>query len=162
MATTLCWSGSGRAAAGARGAVTTLRRSLLFSFMERYAGIVIGMGMTMASARMLTPADFGVFAVGMSVIMLIDVLRDFGAGTYLVQLEALERSAVRSAFTVSCIISGSCAAALALAAIPLGRFYDEPGVGHVVLVLSARCCSTPSRRPPRPCCAGRWPSAGWR
>lgn len=117
--------------------MTNLRRSLLFSFMDRYAGIVIGLAMTMASARMLTPADFGVFAVGMSVIMLIDVLRDFGAGNYLVQLEVLERRAVRSAFTVSCIISCSCAAALALAAIPLGRFYGEPGVGHVVLVLSA-------------------------
>ena len=57
--------------------------------MERYAGIVIGLGMTMTAARMLTPADFGVFAVGMSVVMLIDVLRDFGAGNYLVQLEAL-------------------------------------------------------------------------
>ena len=127
--------------------MTTLRRSLLFSFMERYAGIVIGIGMTMAAARMLTPADFGVFAVGMSVIMLIDVLRDFGAGNYLVQLEALERSAVRSAFTVSCILSGSCAAALALAAIPLGRFYGEPGVGHVVLVLSAGLMLNPFLTP---------------
>jgi O-antigen/teichoic acid export membrane protein len=128
--------------------VTTFRRSLLFSFMERYAGIVIGMGMTMVGARMLTPADFGVFAIGMSVVMLIDVLRDFGAGNYLVQLQALERSAVRSAFTVSCIISGSCAAALALAAIPLGHFYGEPGVGHVVLVLSAAALLTPFSTPP--------------
>ena len=31
----------------------------------------------------------------MSVVMLIDVLRDFGAGNYLVQLETLERGAVR-------------------------------------------------------------------
>ena len=127
--------------------MTTLRRSLLFSFTERYAGIVIGIGMTMAAARMLTPADFGVFAVGMSVIMLIDVLRDFGAGNYLVQLETLERSAVRSAFTVSCILSGSCAAALALAAIPLGHFYGEPGVGHVVLVLSAGLMLNPFSTP---------------
>ena len=127
--------------------MTTLRRSLLFSFMERYAGIVIGLGMTMTAARMLTPADFGVFAVGMSLVMLIDVLRDFGTGSYLVQLEALERSAVRSAFTVSCIISGSCAAALALAAIPLGRFYDEPGVGNVVLVLSAALLLNPFLTP---------------
>ena len=143
--------------------MVALRRSLLFSFMDRYAGIVIGMAMTMASARMLTPADFGVFAVGMSVIMLIDVLRDFGAGNYLVQLEVLERSAVRSAFTVSCIISGSCAAALALAAIPLGHFYGEPGVGRcrarAVGRAAAQCLS---RRPPSPCCAGRWPSASWR
>jgi O-antigen/teichoic acid export membrane protein len=127
--------------------LTTLRRSLLFSFLERYAGIVIGLGMTMTAARMLTPADFGVFAVGMSLVMLIDVLRDFGTGSYLVQLEALERSAVRSAFTVSCIISGSCAAALALAAIPIGRFYDEPGVGNVVFVLSAALLLNPFLTP---------------
>jgi O-antigen/teichoic acid export membrane protein len=127
--------------------VSTVRRSLLFSFMERYAGVAIGMAMTMSCARLLTPADFGVFAIGMSVIMFVDVLRDFGAGTYLVQLAALERSAVRSAFTVSCIISGSCAAALAVAAIPLGHFYSEPGVGDVVLVLSAALLLNPFSTP---------------
>ena len=127
--------------------MTSLRRSLLFSFMERYAGIVIGMVMTVAGARMLTPADFGVFSVGMSVIMLIDVLRDFGAGNYLVQHETLEREAVRSAFTVSCVISGSCAVALCLAAIPFGHFYNEPGVGHVLFVLSAALMLSPFATP---------------
>jgi O-antigen/teichoic acid export membrane protein len=127
--------------------MTSLRRSLLFSFLERYTGIVIGVTMTMAGARLLTPADFGVFAIGMSVIMLVDVLRDFGAGTYLVQLAVLERSTVRSAFTVSCIISGSCAAALALAAVPLGHFYNEPGVGHVVLVMSVALLLNPLSTP---------------
>jgi O-antigen/teichoic acid export membrane protein len=127
--------------------MTSFRRSLLFSFIGRYAGIIIGLGMTMAAARLLTPADFGVFAVGMSAVMLIDVLRDFGTGAYLERLEAPERSVVRSAFTVSCIISGTCAAALALAAIPLGRFYDEPGVGNVVLVMSAALLLNPFMTP---------------
>ncbi len=104
-------------------------------------------GWTVVAARMLTPADFGVFAVGMSVVMLIDVLRDFGAGTYLVQLQTLERDTVRSAFTVSCIISFGCAAVLALAAVPLGRFYGEPGVGHVVLVLSGALLLNPFSTP---------------
>jgi hypothetical protein len=49
----------------------------------------------------------------------------------------LERAAVRSAFTISFIISGSCATALALAAIRLDHLSDEPNVAHVVLVLSA-------------------------
>ena len=129
------------------GTMTSFRRSLLFSFIGRYAGIVIGLGMTMAAARLLTPADFGVFAVGLSAVMLIDVLRDFGTAAYLERLEAPERSVVRSAFTVSCIISGSCAAALVLAAIPLGRFYDEPGVGNVVLVMSAALLLNPFMTP---------------
>ena len=127
--------------------MTTLRRSLLFSFLERYASILIGLGTTVAGARLLTPADFGVFAVGISVVMLIDVLRDFGAGTYLVQLEKLEREAVRSAFTISCLISGSCAAVLGLAAVPLGHFYGEPGVGHVVLVLAGALLLNPFSTP---------------
>ncbi len=105
--------------------------------MERYAGIVIGLAMTVIGARMLTPADFGIFAVGMSAVLLLDILRDFGASIYIVQLKELHRSAVRSAFTVSCIISGSCAAALALGAVPLGHFYGEPGVGDVLFVVSA-------------------------
>lgn len=129
------------------GAVSSLRRSLLFSFLERYAGIAIGLATTVIAARLLTPADFGVFAVGISVIMLIDVLRDFGAGNYLVQLEVLDRAAVRSAFTISCLISGICAAILILSAAPIGRFYGDPGVGHVVLVLSGALLLNPFSTP---------------
>lgn len=127
--------------------MTTLRRSLLFSFMERYAGIVIGLSMTVIGARILTPADFGVFAVGMSVAVLLGALRDFGTGTYLVQLEVAERGAVRSAFTVSFIISASCAAAFALGSIPLGRFYGEPGISDVAVVLSATLLLNPFSMP---------------
>ncbi len=132
---------------GTSGAVSTLRRSLLLSFIERYAGIVIGVAMMVAGARMLTPADFGVFAIGMSVAMLLGALRDFGTGNYLVQLETPERDAIRSAFTVSCTISIGCAAAFALGAVPLSHFYGEPGLGDVVLVLSATLALNPFSMP---------------
>lgn len=132
---------------GTSGTVSALRRSLLLSFIERYAGIVIGMAMVVAGARMLTPADFGIFAVGMSVAMVLGALRDFGTGTYLVQLETPERDAVRSAFTVSCTISIGCAVAFALGAVPLSHFYGELGLGDVVFVLSATLVLNPFSMP---------------
>nr|WP_246513885.1 oligosaccharide flippase family protein [Neoroseomonas soli] len=120
-----------------------MRRSLLFSVLDRYGVYAFGLVGTVIAARLLTPADFGVFAVGASIVMLIDVMRDFGAGTYLVQVEEARRDVVRAAYTVSLLISLACAAALAAAAGPIARFYGEPGLAHVLLVLAGTFLTNP-------------------
>jgi len=123
--------------------MTGLRRSLMFSFLDRYGVYALGLVGTVIAARLLTPADFGVFAVGASIVMLIDVLRDFGAGTYLVQVQHPHRDVVRAAYTVSLLISLVCAGLLVGAAGPVARFYREPGLESVLLVLAVALLSNP-------------------
>lgn len=117
--------------------MTSIRRSLAFSFGQTYGGYVLGVIGTLVLARLLTPAEFGVFAIGTSVVMLLDAVRDFGVGTFLVQERNLTRERVRSAFTVAACISGICALALLLAAHPIAAFYGTPGVADILVVLAA-------------------------
>jgi len=117
--------------------VTSIRRSLAFSFGQTYGGYVLGLAGTLVLARLLTPAEFGVFAIGTSVVMLLDAVRDFGVGTFLVQEKELTRERVRSAFTIAAGISGVCAVLLLALAQPIAAFYGSPGVAGILAVLAA-------------------------
>jgi O-antigen/teichoic acid export membrane protein len=58
--------------------MSKFHRSLLILFLDRYSGVVLNFIGALVLARMLTPADFGIYSVAMSVVMMIDVVRDFG------------------------------------------------------------------------------------
>ena len=117
--------------------MTSVRRSLVFSFGQTYGGYVLGLIGTLVLARLLTPAEFGVFAIGTSVVMLLDAVRDFGVGTFLVQERDLSRDRVRSAFTVAAGISALCALTLLVAAHPIAAFYGNAGIADILFVLAA-------------------------
>ena len=124
-----------------------IRRSLVFSFAERYGTTTIALAGTLLLSRLLTPADFGLFSVAASVVMMVEVVREFGVGHYLVQERALDRAVVRTAFSVSLALSLACAAALAALAGPLAAFYDSPKLATLVPLLAASFLLVPFGMP---------------
>ena len=56
------------------------RQTLVFSFLDRYSGLVIHILSAMVIARLLTPAETGVYSVVMVLLGFVAVFRDFGAG----------------------------------------------------------------------------------
>ncbi len=116
--------------------MTGLHRAIAFSAIERYGGYVIGLVATAVAARLLTPQDFGIFALGATLMLLVEGLRDFGSGSYLVQVREASREVIRASVTVSFIVAFACTALLIVAANPAASFYGEPGVADVLLVLA--------------------------
>jgi O-antigen/teichoic acid export membrane protein len=123
--------------------MTVLHRSIAFSAIERYGAYGIGLVATAVSARLLTPQEFGIFALGATLMLLVEGLRDFGAGSYLVQVRDASREVIRASVTVSFIVASACTALLIVAARPAASFYGEPGVADVLLVLAGSCIIIP-------------------
>lgn len=117
--------------------MSTVRRSLAFSFAEKYGSYALSLVGTAIISRLLTPKDFGIFAVGMAVVMLIDVFRDFGVGNYLVQEKQITDQHVRAAFTVTLALSCMCALGLWLGTEAIVAFYNEPDLRRLVPVFAA-------------------------
>src|SRR5689334_4412686 len=113
-----------------------IRRSIVFSLFERNGSAVIGLIGTLILARLLTPSDFGIYSVSLSVVMIMDVIRDFGVGTYLVQERQLTKSVVQTVFTVSLALSFACAGAILAITVPAAALYGEPRMIHVITLLS--------------------------
>ena len=63
----------------------SIRKALSLSFASKYSSLAIHTAAVMVLARLLTPAEIGVYSVGAAVVALAHVLRDFGVGNYLIQ-----------------------------------------------------------------------------
>jgi O-antigen/teichoic acid export membrane protein len=112
------------------------RRSLLVSFAERYTALVLGTLGTMLIARMLTPAEIGVFSIGAVLVGLAQVLRDFGVGQYVVATASLGTAQLRAALGVSLAVAWTLAAIVAALAGPAAHFYEQPLLRDVLHLLA--------------------------
>lgn len=86
----------------------------------------IGLISTLILVRILTPSDFGLVAMAMAVVSLLELMGAFGFDTALIQRRDTERSHFDTAWTFNVIFGASIAVILLLAAVPASEFYREP------------------------------------
>jgi len=87
-------------------------------------------------ARLLTPSDFGVFAMATPFVMFIMAFGDLGLGTALLQQRDLTEGHASAVFWMN-LLTGLALAGLFLAVSPLlGSFYDDHRVAEIAAVLS--------------------------
>lgn len=112
------------------------RRALLLSFAERYTALLIATVGSMVIARLLTPADIGIYSIGVVLAGLAQVLRDFGVGQYLVASRTLERTQLRAALAVALLAAWSLGGLVLLASGPVAAFYGHPVLRDVLRLLA--------------------------
>jgi len=116
--------------------MTSVRRALAISFIERYALIAISLASNILIARLLSPEEIGLYSVSLAVIGIAQVLRDFGVGGYLIQEKNLTEAHIRTAFGVA-LIMGLLLFMITLAGASLAvRIYAEPR-----MLLTLQICS---------------------
>ncbi len=113
-----------------------VRSSVLFSITDKYLTQIILLITTAIMSRLLTPAETGLFLVANTVILLADNLRTFGVGVYIVQEPELRREAIRTAFTLTMLLSLLMMLAIYLGANEIARFYGEPALGDLLRTAS--------------------------
>jgi O-antigen/teichoic acid export membrane protein len=108
-------------------AITLLAQST--KFVLRLTGMVI-------LARLLTPDEFGVVAMVMAVIGLLQIFRDAGLATATVQRATITHEQVSTLFWANVGISTVLTVLAVTVAIPLAMFYTEPRVAMICMALS--------------------------
>jgi O-antigen/teichoic acid export membrane protein len=119
------------------------RRAFTYSFVDRYAALIIHTGSAMVIARLLTPAEIGVYSLTMVLLGFIATFRDLGAGQYLVQKKDLTIDHVRSTWAVQLGLGLLFAAIIAAASVPVARFYEEARMTPIMLILAFNFAITP-------------------
>ncbi|MYM35010.1 oligosaccharide flippase family protein [Duganella sp. FT94W] len=114
----------------------TARRSFLFSFAEKYTLLVLNTAGAMVLARLLTPAEVGIYAIGAVLVGLVQVLRDFGVGSYIIQAKVLDEEKLRAALCVSMLLAWTLALMVLIASYAAAWFYREPRLQTVLQLLS--------------------------
>jgi O-antigen/teichoic acid export membrane protein len=106
--------------------MTGIRWALAVSTTERYFNLTVSFATTLAVSRILTPAEIGVWAIGLATATAILAFREFTSGAFLIQRRILTREEVQGAFTAMLLMTATIATVLALGAPLIADFYGEP------------------------------------
>ncbi|MCB1781715.1 MAG: oligosaccharide flippase family protein, partial [Candidatus Competibacteraceae bacterium] len=85
--------------------MANVTKSLAISLAESYIIIILQLGTFVLIARFLTPNEIGLYSVSVAVTGIVHLLRDFGVGSYLIQEKEITNERIRTAFTITLMIS---------------------------------------------------------
>ena len=114
-----------------------IRLSLLITFLSSNGSTAVFFLVSLILARLLSPAEIGLYSMTAVFIGIAHVFRDFGVGAYLQQEKDLSPEKIRSASGVLIFTSWLTGAALIVAAGPITVFLAQPSVKPLMLVLAA-------------------------
>jgi O-antigen/teichoic acid export membrane protein len=106
---------------------------VLFRLCDRSVGVVS----TTLLARLLLPADFGLVAMAMSVIALIEMATSFSFEIALIQKSDPEREHYDTAWTLNILCAAGGACVTASLAHPVASFYADPRLVAVLWAIAA-------------------------
>jgi O-antigen/teichoic acid export membrane protein len=114
-------------------------RAAIWNVANFAIGRVVLLVTTIVTARLLSPEDFGLLGLAVTVTTFLDLLNDFGLTTayvYFARRGDDDDRVADTAFGLNLFI-GATLTVLTLAAAPfVARFYDEPRVTAILAVLS--------------------------
>jgi PST family polysaccharide transporter len=105
---------------------------LLFRLADRGLAFVS----TIILARVLTPADFGLVAMAMSVIALVELAGAFSLEVALIQRPNPTRQHYDTTWTLRLAFGAFCALATAALAYPATHFFGDPRIQPIMLALA--------------------------
>jgi O-antigen/teichoic acid export membrane protein len=110
-------------------------RGALVSTFSQGANFVIRIGSMVVLARILTPSDFGLVGMVTAFTGFLGLFRDAGLSMATVQRASISREQTSNLFWVNLVIGGLLAALCAATAPILAKFYHEPLLLWVTVVI---------------------------
>ncbi len=103
-----------------------------FKLLDRSLGLLS----TIVLARLLVPADYGIIAMAMSLIAILELITTFSFDIPLIQNPNATKHHFDTAWTFNVIFAVSVAAILVVLAAPTARFYSDPRLVAVIAALA--------------------------
>lgn len=124
--------------------MNSVKRSIFFSAVERYASLLLFLVSTAILSRLLTPKEFGVYAVVGAITSVFAVSsQEFGGASYLIQKATLSQSNIRTAFTITLGLSIAVGLVLYLLGDPLEAMFGAKGLKAGIAIATLNFAITP-------------------
>lgn len=115
----------------------SVARGVSWTLLGSWLSALVQIGTTMVLARLLTPADFGLMAMALTLSVIVTQFRQLGLSQAVVQRADLTWSQVNALFWVNAVAGLVLAALVAVGGVPLASFYDEPALVPICIALGA-------------------------
>lgn len=96
----------------------------------------VGLGSTVVLARLLTPEDFGIAAMGMMVIGFLTRFSQFGTSQHLIRSKEIDKAHRDTAWSIDVLQGLFVAVMLVALAVPATKYFREPRVEDVMYILA--------------------------
>lgn len=116
--------------------VNLLKKSILYSFFGQYLEILITFISSITISRLLTPEEVGIFSVALAISLVAHMIRDFGAGSYIIQTKSLNNSEISAAFFINLMTSWIAAVGLYLISDSASIWLGVPELAFVIKLVS--------------------------
>lgn len=114
----------------------TASRGVLWAFLATTASRLTWLLALAVLTRWLSPGEFGLFGVGLVVLLYLDTVGDLGTGAALVFWPEREKEAAEVTLRVNLVVGGVFTTALLLAAPVVAGFFHEPDAVPLLRVLA--------------------------
>jgi O-antigen/teichoic acid export membrane protein len=104
--------------------------------LAKVAEHMLGLVSTLILVRLLLPADFGLVAMAISMIAVVEIMGAFSFDMVLIYRQDATRGHYDTAWTFNVIVAAAVAVALFALSVPTAQFYGEPRLVHVIFFLA--------------------------
>lgn len=116
----------------------SIRRAALWSLASQYASFAIQFATSVIVSRFyLLPADVGLFSIALAAAMMFAIFQDMGISRFVTGQPDMKPDAVRDYAAVAVVVGWLVALVVALSAVPLARFYHQPGLAPLLWIVAA-------------------------
>lgn len=114
-----------------------MRRSLAWMGLAQGSFFVLQFAGSVVLARLLTPHDMGVYAIALALVGLLGIVQTVGMQSFVVREPNITTDLLSTAQTINTVISVGLSCAIFLLGVAGGRFFEDPGVRDVLVLLAA-------------------------
>lgn len=115
--------------------MSNIRKALIHSSVAQYSVTAISLLSTILVARLLTPAEIGIYAIASAFVMMLNEFRVMGASEYLIREKYTTVDMVRSALGLAMAISWGFAFVLFIGSKYFAEFYETPELEYIIYLL---------------------------
>ena len=116
--------------------MASFRKSLAVNFASSSGATAVQFVVSLVIARILSPAEIGIYSIAVVLVNIAHVFRDFGVSTYLQREDELTEGKVRSAIGVAYAIALSIAGALLLTSGWNAQYFGYAAIRPVMQILA--------------------------
>ncbi|MFC9247430.1 oligosaccharide flippase family protein [Streptomyces sp. NPDC057136] len=124
--------------------MSTTARSLGWNYGGSALGILLQLGYTAVTARLVAPDAFGAYATAVSVAILLGYVANSGLATCVLRAEQLTRSLLYTVFALAAVFGVVCFCAALLAAPLLTAVWEGPHTAGMLRVLATQFLVQPA------------------
>lgn len=125
-------------------ATMSVRGAAVWAMAGQYLSFAVQFATSVVISRwFLTPAEVGLFSIGLAAALLVAILQDFGLSRYISGLPQLGQAEIARCSSVALLFSLVVAGLIAASALPLAALYAQPQLAPILLIIAANYLFVP-------------------